>query len=65
MLHSHDVTTGRQPKRKGETEKDKNYMKIYRREESSLYQGNKKKDIHKRTYIQKERKKNKTKKATQ
>ena len=30
-------TTGRQQKRKGETEKDKNYMKIYRREESSLY----------------------------
>ena len=32
-------------------------MKIYRREESSLYQG-KKKDIHKRTDIQKRKKQN-------
>ena len=39
-------------------------MKIYRREESSLYQG-KKKDIHKRTYIQKkEKQQKKTKKTT-
>ena len=37
-------------------------MKIYRSEESSLYQGKKKKDIHKRTYIQKKKKKEKKKK---
>ena len=35
-------------------------MKIYRREESSLYQG-KKKNIHKRTYIQKKKKEKKKK----
>ena len=50
-------TTGRQQKRKGETEKDKNYMKIYRREKSSLYQG--KKRIYTKEHIYKKKKKQK------
>ena len=55
-------TTGKQQKRKGETEKDKNYMKIYRREESSLYQG--KKRIYTKEHLY-EKKKKTTKKTQQ